>query len=122
MSFESLLQNTCTVYRLDPQQDTYGGAIGDWSDETTFRCRSRRLSANEAFVAVQRGYEATHRFYIVPSSTAINNPNVGDQLKHEQDGTYHKVTHINIVRGRGGSVHHWELDTDMQPANEETGS
>lgn len=122
MSFESLLQNTCTIYRLDPQQDIHGGAIADWADEGTHACRSRRLSANEQFIAVQRGYEASHRFYIVPSSTDSENPNVGDQLKHEDDGTYHKVTHINIVRGRGGAVHHWEVDTDMERTNEEAGS
>ena len=108
MSFESLLTQTCDIQRYSLRQNDTLGQKKVWS--TVFddvKTRVEQLSSEERLILGREGMVATHRAYVMPTTTTT----VKDRLI--SGGITYDITGADESRG-ANSVHHYELTLNLR--------
>lgn len=72
MSFDSHLDDTCTIQSQTIAADDVGAGKPTWTDAYTDEpCRIEQLSSNERMILGREGAVATHRVYLGRGATGI---------------------------------------------------
>jgi len=104
MSFEGLLNQTCTIQASTVGHDDVGGIEDDWAAlYTDISCRVAQLSSQERLMLGREGETATHRIYLLPTATGVTVRN-----RAISGGSTFDIVSAEESRG-SAAVHHYEL-------------
>ena len=104
MSFDSLLNQTCSVERIaaPTTRDAVGGFVTGWASQiASVKCHIQQVSADERSMNGSIGVEVTHKLFCRPTSSAIYET---DRIK--VGSVIYDIESINNVAGLG---HHYEI-------------
>jgi len=104
MSFESHLNQACTIQVSTVTHDDVGGIEDSWAAlHTSIPCRVAQLSSQERLMLGREGETATHRIYLLPTATGVTVRN-----RAISGGATYDIVSAEESRG-AASVHHYEL-------------
>jgi len=108
MSFDSLLNQSCTIQRYSLKQTDVLGRKEVWSAVfPNVKCRIEQLSDDKRLIAGRDGEVATHICYVQPATTAT----VKDRLI--SGGLTYDIVSVEESRG-AKSVHHYEIILNLR--------